>query len=51
LKIASSTSSANNIQSYYNLDRLKFKNKKYIKYGKRIAVRITKTKASKNKLF
>ena len=49
--MASSTSNANNIQSYYNLDRLKFKNRKYIKCGKIVAVRIAETKANKNKLF
>jgi hypothetical protein len=49
--MALSTSTANNIQSYCNLDRLKFKNRKYIKYGKIVAVRIAETKVSKNKLF
>ena len=48
--MTSSPSSANNIQSWYNLDELKFKNRKCMKYGKRVAVRIKK-KASKKELF
>ena len=38
--MTSSPSSANSIQSWYNLDELKFKNRKCMKYGKRVAIKI-----------
>jgi predicted RNA-binding Zn-ribbon protein involved in translation (DUF1610 family) len=47
----SSSSSTNNIQSWYNMDELKSKNIKCMKCGKRAVVRISKAKASKNKLL
>jgi hypothetical protein len=43
MNMTSSASSVNNIQSWYNLDGLKFKNKKYMKCKKRAAVKISKT--------
>jgi len=51
MNMASSSSSTNNIQSWYNMDELKSKNIKCMKCGKRVAVRISEAKASKHKLF
>jgi len=49
--MTSSPSSANSIQSWYNLDELKFKNRKCMKYRKRVAIKILKIKASKKGYF
>ena len=49
--MTSSPSSANSIQSWYNFDELKFKNRKCMKYRKRVAIKILKIKASKKGYF
>lgn len=49
--MSSSTSTASSLQNCNSLDGLKLKNRKYMKCEKRVAIRILKTKASKNKPF
>ena len=44
------TSNSDSIQSYNSYDR-QFKNQKGIKYMKKIVVKISQSKANKNKLF
>ena len=43
------TPNSDSIQSYNSYDRLKFKNQKGIKYMKKIVVKISDSKANKNK--
>ena len=49
--MSSYSSNVNSLQTCNNLDVLKFKNRKCMKYEKRVTIRISKTKASKIKLF
>ena len=49
--MSSYSSNTNSLHTCNNLNRLKFKNRKCMKYEKRVVVMISKTNASKNKFF